>query len=167
MKQILRVILVGLSMMALFMSVAFADEPIEGSPEDNACNSGGQMEGKCDSEWHWVCGYYMARFYSQSYDQGGYDTSLVPDWCASLLPPAPEPAVPGSVCIVTVNGNDYVVPTFVLSGKANDDYIWNFLRGGWSLGLNAEKEFVWDEINGWMYPTTGPCGVIPPTDQPN
>jgi hypothetical protein len=41
---------------------ALADGPAIGSPQDNACNGGGAMNPHCTTHWHWVCGYYIARF---------------------------------------------------------------------------------------------------------
>ncbi len=55
--------------------------PAIGSPEDNACNVGGKMEGKCDSEWAWSCGWYLARYYS-----GLFTRQQVIATCQMLLP---------------------------------------------------------------------------------
>lgn len=41
------------------VGAAYADDPIPGTPEDNACFPGGLMEGKCDTAWEWECGYYL------------------------------------------------------------------------------------------------------------
>jgi hypothetical protein len=52
------------------------------SPLDNACYTGGSMEGKCDwptqdeEDWAWNCGWYVAR-----YDQGLFTPNQVPEWC--------------------------------------------------------------------------------------
>jgi hypothetical protein len=47
------------------------------------------MEGDCTTEWHWECGWYLARWL----ENGGWATMpFFPDWCAPavLLPPRPE-----------------------------------------------------------------------------
>jgi hypothetical protein len=118
MEFIMKKFLLILVLLALILPLGISQAQTPGTPEDNACNEGGAMAGKCppDSEWHWVCGYYMARFYTQSYNQGGYNTSLVPDWCASLLPPRPIPApaaVSGPSQVVT---GGFVEPFCVAAG---------------------------------------------------
>jgi hypothetical protein len=69
------------------VGITSAGDPAIGSPDDNACNAGGVMDGKCTTEWHWVCGWYLARWQSN----GGWLTPNNPfnDACASLLPPRP------------------------------------------------------------------------------
>lgn len=95
MRQILWGSIGILFVLMAFIPMAMAQEPAPGTKEDNACYEGGAMwreksgEG-CTTPWHWTCGWYLARFLSKSYNLGGYDTSLLPDWCMSLLPP-PHP----------------------------------------------------------------------------
>jgi hypothetical protein len=84
-------------MFILPMGFASAQTPPLGSKEDNACNPGGAMEGKCgDNPWAWVCGWYLARWQSN----GGWLTPNNPfnDACLSLLPPRPisAPELPSS-----------------------------------------------------------------------
>jgi hypothetical protein len=79
-------------LMLLVMAVPItAQQP--GTPEDNACYPGGEMEGQCDTLWEWECGWYLARWTTN----GGYGnaSNFFPDWCGSLLPPLPSPAAEG------------------------------------------------------------------------
>ncbi len=50
----------------------------------NACLEGGTMEGKCDSDWTWNCGWYLIRF-----EYGMFQREVIPTWCSGLLPPLP------------------------------------------------------------------------------
>jgi hypothetical protein len=69
--------------------IVTAQEPPIGSSDDNACNKGGAMEGKCDTPWEWTCGYYLARWEKE----GGWTSNYAfPNDCQSLLPPRPAPA---------------------------------------------------------------------------
>lgn len=60
----------------------------EGRPEDNACYTGGSLEGKCDwptdaeDEWAWDCGWYVARV-----DTGVFTVYDVPEWCNYFVAP--------------------------------------------------------------------------------
>jgi hypothetical protein len=77
------------------VGLAGAQEPPINTPADNACNEGGLMAGKCNTEWEWVCGYYLARWVNA----GGYSSTYAfPDWCAPslLLPPRPPVIVTAS-----------------------------------------------------------------------
>lgn len=82
----------------------------EGQPEENACYTGGSLEGKCDwptdaeDEWAWDCGWYIARV-----DTGEFTGNDVPEWCNYF-------AAPRVVCY------DSSMPgqrDFVLSGALN------------------------------------------------
>jgi len=64
----------------------------QGNPNDptnnnraNACYEGGSMEDKCDTNWEWVCGWYIIRL-----DSGIYSRDEIPAFCDSLLPALPE-----------------------------------------------------------------------------
>lgn len=72
----MKVISLFLLMLLLVVPIASAQEPAE----DNACNPGGSMEGKCISDWHWTCGWYLAR-----YERGEYTVLEVPQDCAASL----------------------------------------------------------------------------------
>lgn len=70
-----------------------AQEPEPGTAADNSCNVDGSMEGKCISDWHWRCGWFLAR-----YESGSYTLTQVPADCAAVLiipymPPAQFEAV--------------------------------------------------------------------------
>lgn len=54
---------------------------------DNAC-AGGLLDARCETDWEWICGYYL----QQWEDAGGWNGNYAfPDWCDpdSLLPPRP------------------------------------------------------------------------------
>lgn len=76
--------------MLMSATPTYAEEPAVGTPEDNACNPGGVMEGKCDTDWEWGCGYYLARWISAGGWGGNYAMNTD---CVSLLPPVPVVAV--------------------------------------------------------------------------
>jgi hypothetical protein len=81
-----KLIVLLLTLLLLIPATASAQEP--GTPEDNACNEGGLMEGDCTTEWHWECGWYLARWQAN----GGWNTMpFFPDWCNPdvLLPARP------------------------------------------------------------------------------
>jgi hypothetical protein len=103
-----KLLVIVLSVLLIFGTVlpVFADDPKPGSKEDNACYPGGAMEGKCDTEWEWVCGYYLAHWLTA----GGWfnGKNSIPDSCISLLPPKPLPSVDGpviGVCSVDAGTN--------------------------------------------------------------
>jgi hypothetical protein len=76
--------------------------PVCGTPDDNECYAGGTMAGKCESEWDWKGGWYMARF-----NAGDLSREQVPaDW-QMLLPPLPPPPPPVS----SGGGGDPIVAT--------------------------------------------------------
>lgn len=108
MKQwITRLLLVGLVASLAFGNVASAQDPSVGSKEDNACNTGGALEGKCDSAWAWVCGWYLARLQS-----GNFTRFQVIDSCASLLPALPVAIVEGSSpCVPIPNPSPVAILT--------------------------------------------------------
>lgn len=88
MKRVLLLILV----FALLIPIGITTAQEPGTKADNACYEGGSMAGKCDTEWEWVCGYYLARWESA----GGWNTpnNLFNSACISLLPPPPVAGTP-------------------------------------------------------------------------
>lgn len=68
--------------------ISAAQDSASGSPEDNACNVGGSLEGKCDwpteaeDNWAWHCGWYIARV-----DTGEFTVDDVPAWCNYFAAP--------------------------------------------------------------------------------
>ena len=90
--------------------VSAAQDGASGSPEDNACNVGGSLEGKCDwptdaeDQWAWTCGWYIARV-----DTGELTANDVPDWCNYF-------AAPQIVCYDSSQPGQL---DFVLSGSLN------------------------------------------------
>jgi hypothetical protein len=120
MKRLTPLLLILLSIFSLALP-ASAQEP--GTPEDNACNPGGLMEGDCTSEWHWECGYYLARWQAN----GGWRTlPFFPNWCAPavLLPPQPTVTVDDTCEVATFSGN-----LISQLGGDTDTYTVNFPAG--------------------------------------
>lgn len=110
---------------------------------DNECYTGGELEGKCTTEWDWTCGWYIRNWRNT----GG----PIPDWChyqinpvpaasAVVNPPKPVPQYPSAGC--------------VYNGPVYNDYT-NF-GGGWWLPINAT---IYTDANcqnaissSWLYP---------------
>ena len=72
------------------MLVSAEDIDDRGNPNDpavndraNACFAGGDMEGKCDTEWEWMCGWHIIRLDDP---QDEASRTAFPPACASLLP---------------------------------------------------------------------------------
>lgn len=100
MKRLLFILVIVV--LALPFGMAHAEDPAVGSKEDNACNAGGSMAGQCTTEWHWVCGYYLARF-----NTGVFSRVQVPAACGSLLATIPVDAS-GTVILCLSNPGIYV-----------------------------------------------------------
>jgi hypothetical protein len=106
MKQVLLILL----LIILSTLAVFAQTDDEGNPNDptvndhaNACYNGGAMEGKCDTQWEWECGWYMIR-----YDYSLISREEIPIRCDSLLPSDVPPAVrsDGEEIWCYTNGNE-------------------------------------------------------------
>lgn len=78
----------------------------QGNPNDpdvnnraNACYDGGDMEGKCDTPWEWMCGWYVIRLDSQN----EASRAAFPPDCVNLLPAYIEyvaaPSLPSANCV--------------------------------------------------------------------
>lgn len=91
MKQIRLIALVVAVLMFGALSFVSADEG------DNAC-SGGVLDGKCGSDWEWICGYYLQQWTEAGGWSGNY---AFPDWCDpdSVLPRKPEVSATGVVSL--------------------------------------------------------------------
>lgn len=85
----------------------------QGNPNDpnvndraNACYEGGDMVGKCDTVWEWVCGWHVIRLDAEDEDS----RATFPQACVSLLPPVvifdPNYGLPGGYC-VDIGGGEY------------------------------------------------------------
>jgi hypothetical protein len=83
MKNLLRLILLS-NLLILSITIAVissANEPKPETPADNACYAGGLMEYKCDTDWEWNCGWYLARWITA----GGWSGKFVmPTECLIL-----------------------------------------------------------------------------------
>jgi hypothetical protein len=93
-KSLYILILMSMSIFNVSAKASIDDWGNPNSPQDNeranACYDGASMEGKCDTEWAWVCGWYIIRF-----DDGIYTNEQVPAACTSLITThTPVPALP-------------------------------------------------------------------------
>ncbi len=82
-------VLAALLAFALTFAAAAQDGPTPNPDDDNACDEGGSLEGKCDwptdeeDAWAWTCGWYIAQF-----ENGAIVLSEVPEWCNYGAAPA-------------------------------------------------------------------------------
>ena len=83
MKKLRLIALVLVVLMVGALSLVQAQE------DDNACYAGGALDGRCESAWDWICGYYLQQWEAAGGWNGNY---AFPDWCDpdSLLPLRPE-----------------------------------------------------------------------------
>lgn len=111
----------------------------EESPAENACNPGGLMEGKCDTEWEWECGYYLAQFFEGK-------IASVPATCQSLVNTLPAN-------FQRSGANIYVPPYTPEAGSAGD----NACNPGGSMAGSCNSEWAW--TCGW-YIARYDAGVV-------
>ncbi|MCL4875234.1 MAG: hypothetical protein KJ064_01175 [Anaerolineae bacterium] len=103
----------------------------DGSPTDNACNPGGALDGKCTTDWHWTCGWYLARFYQGT-------AAGVPSSCQSLVSSLPaELQKPGALAYIPPYepevgsaGDNACNEGGSMTGKCTTDWHWTC---GWYL----------------------------------
>lgn len=147
MKRLLLLVLIVL-VAALPLANVYAEDPAIGSKEDNACNAGGSLEGKCDTPWAWVCGWYLARY------QAGIIPSVI-SACSSLIPPVPDAAAEAegfvTLCIeANIAAHDLVIDAplntldnaYYTVGNNNDckdmfNIGWTVIVAGSQLGAEA------------------------------
>lgn len=152
--------MIGLFLLLLLtsMGLVMAQEFVV---EDNACLTGGVMEGKCDlltdaeDDWAWTCGWYVQRYYT-----GEFTRDDVIDTCRGLIPvpPIPDSSAPVESCGIFFGG-DY---TLCLQGnhlrqdRGNDgsfEMSW-IISSGSTLGYNgtcpAGTAFGGSEIANYM-----------------
>jgi hypothetical protein len=109
----LKRLLITLALLSLSFSAVLAlGTDDEGNPNDpnvneraNACFGDGSMEGKCDTDWEWECGWHLIRFEYELTSREDFPTK-----CASLLPPIPEGetvADNGAGCYTNGEGSFY------------------------------------------------------------
>lgn len=69
---------------------------VQAEENDNACYTGGLLEGRCKDDWTWICGYYLHQWEAAGGWGGNY---AFPDWCDpdSLLPPREPVTEEGSL----------------------------------------------------------------------
>lgn len=101
-----------LAVISLFLSVLFISIGLvlaqEFVVEENACLTGGVMEGKCnflttdENDWAWTCGWYIHRYYT-----GEFTRDEVIDPCRALIPLAPT-----SVPVMSPTPEPTLEPTF-------------------------------------------------------
>lgn len=119
-----------------------AQDPTAGSKEDNACNEGGSMAGKCDTEWAWTCGWYIARW-----ESGIFTRSQVIDSCASLLAPY---SIEVALCYDSRQG-----PSSLVQGQFTKIPLWlcsetmRPLMNGYSISINNGSIDANNMFNAW------------------
>ncbi|HUN08584.1 MAG TPA: hypothetical protein PLQ56_18400 [Aggregatilineales bacterium] len=113
--------LVGLLLLILLIG-AFNMVQAQEEEAGNACETGGLIEGKCTTEWHWVCGWYLQQWEKAG---GWYGTYAFPDWCdpISLLPPKPE-VKEGATATSTGCYTDNSYWSFYYSGTSGTEITW-------------------------------------------
>lgn len=146
MKSVSIILLVIIVVLVLFVPAYAQDDG--GSTDDNECLTGGVMEGKCTSDWHWICGWYLDNWF----DKGGWlanPPTDFPDWCnpRSLLPPPPPPPDP--------NAPGFPSGGCVYNGPYYNDYT-NF-NGGWAL---AAPSPVYSDSGCTLFSTTWIQGIV-------
>lgn len=126
----MRKIVLILVVLLLAVTLTYAQEP-DASPSENACNPGGALEGKCNSDWHWTCGWYLAQFYEGK-------AAGVPSDCQILVSVLPaDLQKPGALVYVgTYNpergtaADNACNEGGVMAGKCNSEWHWTC---GWYL----------------------------------
>jgi len=117
MKRLFRLILLSsvLLLSVIVAIIASANEPKPETPEDNACYAGGEMDGKCDTDWEWTCGWYLARWITAG---GWYGDFVMPTDCLILITLRPinviHPIIPISTPTMTLTASP-IVPTTIPS----------------------------------------------------
>lgn len=90
-----KILTVSLILVLFSVAIVFAADGVDdnGNPNDplvnedaNACFGGGEMEGKCDTDWEWTCGWHLIR-----YNEGFITAEEFPIECSSLLPEEVQP----------------------------------------------------------------------------
>ena len=142
-KKLLLLVLILL--MVVLPNAAFAEEPEVGSAADNACNEGGSMEGKCDTDWAWRCGWHLARWEAAGGWSGTYP--MIID-CINILPP-PSPSTNPAQAII-------LVATCQVQGQSYfDNYVYTIPVDVWngvSRGIDDRTivgNIYWN-INNWL-----------------
>lgn len=91
----LKIFTVSLILVLASVTIVFAADGVDdnGNPNDplinedaNACFGGGALEGKCDTDWEWTCGWHLIR-----YNEGVITADEFPLECSSLLPQELQP----------------------------------------------------------------------------
>ena len=99
-----RVVMLLVLCIAVTGAVFAQDEGAAEDPKENACYTGGDLEGKCDwptdaeDEWAWECGFYYAGFMNGKFDE-------TPERCDVLFAKVDGAVVaPVSLCIPLESG---------------------------------------------------------------
>ncbi len=157
MKYVLTILLLIITSVVILTPASAQDA------DDNACYTGGAMEGKCTSDWHWICGWYVDNWL----DKGGwsaYPPTDFPDWCdpISLLPPRPsvDPITLVVLPVPTPGPTPTPPPTHpsagcVYNGPYYNDY--TDFKGGWSL---AAPSSVYSDAGCTLFSVTWIQGVV-------
>lgn len=143
-------LVITLIVLLLTVSSVYSQQGNE-SPTDNVCNPNGALDGKCDSEWEWACGWYLARFYEGT-------ISSVPSYCQILVDTLPEQyRRPGALAynppFLPDEGtaqDNACNPGGVMAGKCTTDWEWTcgyYLArydSGQALGVPSSCQILLD-----------------------
>jgi hypothetical protein len=87
----------------------------DSTQDDNECYVGGELEGQCVTEWHWLCGWYIRN--------SRVNDAPIPEWCHYNSETVQLPLSPYPSAHCFYNGINY------------DDY--TDFGGGWWLPAQA------------------------------
>lgn len=146
-------------LITLFFATAVYAQPPSENPAENACYAGGALAGKCDTEWAWTCGWYLAKFYQGT-------AAGVPLTCQSLvsvLPP--ELQKPGALVYVPPYEPEIGTPQDnachvggSMAGKCDTDWAWTC---GWYLARYEAGVFNGVPANCQILLDVKPPRIIP------
>lgn len=147
--------------------VALTVIPINGTfaqegTTDNWCYPGGPWaDGRCQTDWHWNCGWYMAHYESGDLSRAQVEKTD----CRSLLPPAPKTfrcLISGEFYPVTfdatavINGAD---PNNIVSFVATITGTFDWFEAGGISYLQADgngdgipEDNLWNSVGGFDNP---------------
>ncbi|MEZ4667930.1 MAG: hypothetical protein R3E39_08450 [Anaerolineae bacterium] len=134
----------------ILVVVLFGSLSLVGAQDDgNACENGGDMAGKCDNEWKWICGWYLQHWE----DAGGwYSNYAFPDWCdpASLLPPKPEVTNNLAGCYSYISGpvlRAVRIGSIYYNGTSGSNYTSFTTPDCSGTGYPSSKEYIVESSN--------------------
>jgi len=157
-KFVLLAMLLLVSGVLLISAVpTYAEEPAVGTAEDNACNPGGVMDGKCDTDWEWTCGYYLARWISAGGWGGNY---MMNSDCVSLLPPVPVVEINEAGAVAGIDPAQVAAVIEICKNATGNRYcLYSNQTGTQDTGADGSIQ-----IDLRFYPGGPTCPPAPPED---